>query len=1131
MSALADKWRKTPVSSVVPAIQPTVGQPTAPLQGYGGDIVPNIANKKISELNNSERQLLYNAQKTRESSVIPNNPFGIKVGTSTKHWVNEGKAKLGPVALDGGQFLIFNDSKSADEAYNELLYGPNYSDLTVDSALRKWSGASVGNVSSVSTAGTGKNAVPATGLSLAARYRKNSPTYTPPKFMSPPTPVEKPAKIGFWDVVKGMPSAALEVYGPLFSGQKIIEEAVKPTLEKVTTIPEVKKGIETLTRETGGLSMLSRIQDVFDPTKTYEEIYENWKKSAGDPNNPVWKKFLFQLGETVPQTAMGVALSFIPGAGVPLAMTYWSTLSAGEQLQETGKVSSITNIGIDVALDSVLGNTIGGLLKVPEKTLLKTMVKGFGVEGGTEVTQDLLKYANDYQMAKTPEAKAQVLEQAKNYFTSGQILMTLGVAGLTGAGIAGGAKILQGAVTPGQVNVPPAEPPGPSGPSGPTQPPPPPPGVPVGQPQPPVTPPVTQPTVTKTPVIDIKNLVGDRKVIAEFFSQFNDPLAEAQKGIMAPFQEGTMGIGGRTRTQEQAIFGENINEAPSPKSDLEFAAADYLRSKGEEVLKINGKEQLNTAVSVVIDFSKKAGYSLQDIAHFIVRNYIPGGAAFLEGNGPRPNLYEFYSQSKKPTPPPPGVSVGQPQPPVTPPVTQPPVVQPVITPEKIFEIQDSNQEKLIHATTWNEPILQVKLSLGENRPPSIRYTLEGTGDIFRETTQVEYIDKNYVTEKLKRLQEYLDFHTQETLNTELREDSKNLQELRKMWVTQPVGTEQQQIAKDLNLAIIDNNIPKVKELINKIKSLDFFITLKPSPKTTPITQPTMVEAKTSGWSFDEWVKGQGILKYHGSPTEITGRIQASSDKPFFVSEESTAKYIAHLKTGKPANNITSVMVSDKAKIFDFKNLEDIEYLEKNLPNKKYSYTMVSGIKIPQTKKQFLEGIKAGDFTAIENPDVLKVLSSKYDGFKTIESEGTIGILNPNIVKTHSELKAEWDAIKEKPVTKEEKPTEEGTLEDKIAKRKRTFETLGPGHKKISEYWEKLIGYKLLSPEQVHILRLLILDANTNDGYLNSITFVASTRKTAGSGYATYGDRVINLGVKFLREAKPIDRGILLFIAR
>jgi len=146
----------TPAVSTVTATTPgtygnvssTVKTGVAPAvitSGYDGSIAPTLRNKKISELTDEEKVQLYQAQRTREGSTLKNNPFGIKQGPATEHWIAEGKAKPGVEATDGGRFLEFNDENTALQAYGELLYGPTYSNLTVDDAMKKWSGAVTGS--------------------------------------------------------------------------------------------------------------------------------------------------------------------------------------------------------------------------------------------------------------------------------------------------------------------------------------------------------------------------------------------------------------------------------------------------------------------------------------------------------------------------------------------------------------------------------------------------------------------------------------------------------------------------------------------------------------------------------------------------------------------------------------------------------------------------------------------------------------------------------------------------------------------------------------------------------------------------------------------------------------------------
>lgn len=227
---------------------------------------------------------------------------------------------------------------------------------------------------------------------------------------------------------------------------KPLEDLVRKPLEKlwgaveytkdaplrIMNHPAVAPVMAEVAKRTSGTGIVSMVQAI--GPKTFDEAYQaNRKAQAGDPSK--LNQFLYQLGDTVPQTALGVALNFVPYAGRPLSTAYWTALSASEQIENKGSVTSLGNIGIDVLGDRMLGNSIEALFKAPAKSLASTVVKNFAVEGGTEVSQDLLKMQNDYNNAKTPEEKAKIVENAKEYFTSGQILMTAGVGGLTGAGL------------------------------------------------------------------------------------------------------------------------------------------------------------------------------------------------------------------------------------------------------------------------------------------------------------------------------------------------------------------------------------------------------------------------------------------------------------------------------------------------------------------------------------------------------------------------------------------------------------------------------------------------------------------------------------------------------------------------
>jgi len=281
-----------------------------------------------------------------------------------------------------------------------------------------------------------------TELKSTGKIRLYSDTQEKKKLEYQPTSL-KPSIKEVFKTVLGKIFGTIYKTTEKFDASKVLETVASKPLEKITAESKTGKVIAGLSKETSGAGMLARIESL-SPQKTYEEAYKAIKERAENPESSTISKFLYQLGNTLPQTAIGVALSFVPIAGKPLSAAYWSALSASEQLENKGKVSSITNIAIDTVGDMMLGKSIESLFKSGGKTLLNVMVKNFGVEGGTEVAQDLLKYQNNWRMAKTDEEKNAIMEEGKKYFTSGQILMTLGVGGVSGALIGGAGQLVGG---------------------------------------------------------------------------------------------------------------------------------------------------------------------------------------------------------------------------------------------------------------------------------------------------------------------------------------------------------------------------------------------------------------------------------------------------------------------------------------------------------------------------------------------------------------------------------------------------------------------------------------------------------------------------------------------------------------
>jgi hypothetical protein len=67
-----------------------------------------------------------------------NNPLNIKASEVTSAYPGVVGTDPSP-ATDGGQFLIFNSPQAGFEAAKRLLQNPNYQNLSVDAAMRRWS--------------------------------------------------------------------------------------------------------------------------------------------------------------------------------------------------------------------------------------------------------------------------------------------------------------------------------------------------------------------------------------------------------------------------------------------------------------------------------------------------------------------------------------------------------------------------------------------------------------------------------------------------------------------------------------------------------------------------------------------------------------------------------------------------------------------------------------------------------------------------------------------------------------------------------------------------------------------------------------------------------------------------------
>lgn len=184
-------------------------------------------------------------------------------------------------------------------------------------------------------------------------------------------------------------------------------------------------------------------------SETYQEAYQALLEKRYDPKNNKFETFVYDLQDAAPQTLIGVLLSLgvaaatkSPATGIGVSSAYYTALSANEQLEKKGRVYSSTNLAIDVAGDQLLGKTLESVFKKQIKeAVFVSSLKSFGVEGGTEVSQSLLKYSNDYGRAQTQAEKDSILKEATAYIKDGSMANEFLIGGISGAGTA---AIIQG---------------------------------------------------------------------------------------------------------------------------------------------------------------------------------------------------------------------------------------------------------------------------------------------------------------------------------------------------------------------------------------------------------------------------------------------------------------------------------------------------------------------------------------------------------------------------------------------------------------------------------------------------------------------------------------------------------------
>ncbi|NCN39995.1 hypothetical protein GW916_01970, partial [bacterium] len=198
------------------------------------------------------------------------------------------------------------------------------------------------------------------------------------------------------------------------------------------------------------LKAIARVKSLGDDT--YDEAYSALVAKSKDPENNRFERIMYGLQDSGIQSAIGALLavgtSYLsrnPNAGKAVSLAYFAPISAESQRQDKGRVESLGNIAIDTVGDTL----ISGFAESALKTVLKEggeaglkafatqLGKGFLVEGTTEPSQTVLKYANDYKNARTETERQEVVAKFAEYAKSGAMVDEFLIGGLSGAGITG----------------------------------------------------------------------------------------------------------------------------------------------------------------------------------------------------------------------------------------------------------------------------------------------------------------------------------------------------------------------------------------------------------------------------------------------------------------------------------------------------------------------------------------------------------------------------------------------------------------------------------------------------------------------------------------------------------------------
>jgi hypothetical protein len=159
-----------------------------------------------------------------------------------------------------------------------------------------------------------------------------------------------------------------------------------------------------------------------------------------------------------------------------------------------------------------------------------------------------------------------------------------------------------------------------------------------------------------------------------------------------------------------------------------------------------------------------------------------------------------------------------------------------------------------------------------------------------------------------------------------------------------------------------------------------------TPSAKIVRQADIAQAKASGMSFDEWVKGQRKV-FHGA---AQGNIDAMNKNGVkILTPEEKLKFPS---TG--GGNVGISMTTDKITAQNYSLA---------MGNKNVGEFYLN----PKAKVKDISTYIDDTYTA---SDLEKLQKQGYDAIRSTAEESEVRVLSDKALKTHSQLKAEWDAV-------------------------------------------------------------------------------------------------------------------------